>query len=163
VFKLGCLQKKDRVYWWVWSLMVLSWSWLLSSMVFWHISPLEWIKSVSYDHLVISSFIFIWTRSLESTCIWFRVNLIACLHLVSICTSWDDLVYRSCWYGGWWRGGEWCQKTCWSVVDEVNDRPIGNPKRRFDEYSSKFSLSYETKVVNPVGKSQYSRRWCLLA
>jgi hypothetical protein len=39
-------------------------------------------------------------------------------------------------------------------VDEVNDRPVGNPKRRFDEYSSKFSLSYETKVINPVGKSQ---------
>jgi hypothetical protein len=34
----------------------------------------------------------------------------------------------------------------WRVVDEVNDQPIGNPKRRFDEYRSKFSLSYETKV-----------------
>jgi hypothetical protein len=33
--------------------------------------------------------------------------------------------------------------TCWRVV---NDRPVGNSKRRFDEYSSKFSLSYETKV-----------------
>jgi hypothetical protein len=53
----------------------------------------------------------------------------------------------------WWRGDEWCQRTCWRVVDEVNDRPVGNPKRRFDEYSSKFSLSYETKVINPVGKS----------
>jgi hypothetical protein len=47
---------------------------------------------------------------------------------------------------------------CWRVVDDVNDRPVRNPKRRFDEYSSKFSLSYKTKVVNPVGKSQYSRR-----
>jgi hypothetical protein len=45
-----------------------------------------------------------------------------------------------------------------AFVDEVNDRPVGNPKRRFDEYSSKFSLSYETKVINLVGKSQYSRR-----
>jgi hypothetical protein len=45
-----------------------------------------------------------------------------------------------------------------AFVDEVNDRPVGNPKRRFDEYSSKFSLSYETKVVNPVGKREYSRR-----
>jgi hypothetical protein len=45
-------------------------------------------------------------------------------------------------------------ETCWRVVDEVNDRPIGNPKRRFDEYGSKFSLNYETKVINPVGKSQ---------
>jgi hypothetical protein len=25
-----------------------------------------------------------------------------------------------------------------TFVDEVNDRPVGNPKRRFDEYSSKF-------------------------
>jgi hypothetical protein len=42
---------------------------------------------------------------------------------------------------------------CWHVDDNVNDRPVGNPKRRFDEYSSKFSLSYETKVVNPVEKA----------
>jgi hypothetical protein len=28
---------------------------------------------------------------------------------------------------------------------------LENPKRRFDEYRSKFSLSYETKVINPVG------------
>jgi hypothetical protein len=35
-------------------------------------------------------------------------------------------------------------KLMWECV--VNDRPVGNPKRRFDEYSSKFSLSYETKV-----------------
>jgi hypothetical protein len=44
-------------------------------------------------------------------------------------------------------------KLTWKCV--VNDRPVGNPKRRFDEYSSKFSLSYETKAVNPVGKNQY--------
>jgi hypothetical protein len=36
---------------------------------------------------------------------------------------------------GWWHG-----------VDDVNDRPVGNPKRRCDKHSSKFSLSYETKV-----------------
>jgi hypothetical protein len=47
---------------------------------------------------------------------------------------------------------------CCRVDDNVNDRLVGNPKRRFDEYSSKFSLSYETKVVNPVGKRQYSRK-----
>jgi hypothetical protein len=35
---------------------------------------------------------------------------------------------------GWWCG-----------VD-VDDRPVGNPKRRCDEHSSKSSLSYETKV-----------------
>jgi hypothetical protein len=45
-----------------------------------------------------------------------------------------------------------------ALVDEVNDKPVGNPKRRFVEYSSKFFLSYETKVINLVGKSQYSRR-----
>jgi hypothetical protein len=41
-----------------------------------------------------------------------------------------------------------------AFIDEVNDQPVGNPKRRFDEYSSKFSLSYETKVINPVGRRQ---------
>jgi hypothetical protein len=41
-----------------------------------------------------------------------------------------------------------------AFVDEVNDRPVGNLKRRFDKYSSKFSPSYETKVVNPVGGRQ---------
>jgi hypothetical protein len=46
----------------------------------------------------------------------------------------------------------------WRVVDKVNDRPVGNPKRRFDEYSSKFSLSTKPRYVNPVGKRQYSRR-----
>jgi hypothetical protein len=54
----------------------------------------------------------------------------------------------------------WCQKT-WLCV--VNDRPVGNPKRRFDEYKSKFSLSYETKVINSVGGWQYDWRWCPLA
>jgi hypothetical protein len=45
-----------------------------------------------------------------------------------------------------------------AFVDEVNDRPVGNPKRRFDEYSSKFSLSKKPRFNRPVGKSQYSRR-----
>jgi hypothetical protein len=45
----------------------------------------------------------------------------------------------------------------WHVVDDVNDRPVGNPKRRFDEYSSNFSLSYETKVINPVGKAKLKK------
>jgi hypothetical protein len=31
-------------------------------------------------------------------------------------------------------------KLTWEYV--VNDQPVGKPKRRFDEYSSKFSLSY---------------------
>jgi hypothetical protein len=47
---------------------------------------------------------------------------------------------------------------CWHVVDDVNDRPVGNPKRRFDEYSSKFSLSYETKVYQSSRKKPNSRR-----
>jgi hypothetical protein len=29
-----------------------------------------------------------------------------------------------------WRGDEWCQRTCWSVVDEVNDRPVGKPQEK---------------------------------
>jgi hypothetical protein len=28
------------------------------------------------------------------------------------------------------------------------------PREGFDEYSSKFFLSYETKVINPVGERQ---------
>jgi hypothetical protein len=47
---------------------------------------------------------------------------------------------------------------CWRVVDDVNDRPVGNPKRRFDEYSSKFSLSYETMVCQSSRKKPNSRR-----
>jgi hypothetical protein len=49
--------------------------------------------------------------------------------------------------GRWWRG-----------VDDVNDRPVGNPKIRFDEYISKFSLSYETKVYQSSRKKPNSRR-----
>jgi hypothetical protein len=41
-----------------------------------------------------------------------------------------------------------------AFVDEVNDRPVGNPKRRFDEYSSKFSISYETKVINQSSRKK---------
>jgi hypothetical protein len=47
----------------------------------------------------------------------------------------------------WWRG-----------VDVVNDQPVGNPKRRCDERSSKFSLSYETKVYQSSRKKPNSRR-----
>jgi hypothetical protein len=42
-----------------------------------------------------------------------------------------------------WRGG-----------DDVNDRPVGNPKRRCDEHSNKFSFSKKPRFVSPVGKSQ---------
>jgi hypothetical protein len=43
----------------------------------------------------------------------------------------------------WWRG-----------VDDVNDRLVGNPKRRFDEHISKFSLSKKLRFNRPIGKSQ---------
>jgi hypothetical protein len=43
----------------------------------------------------------------------------------------------------WWRG-----------LDDVNDRAVGNPKRRCDEHGNKFSLSYETKVYQSSRKSQ---------
>jgi hypothetical protein len=33
-----------------------------------------------------------------------------------------------------------------AFVDEVNDRPVGNPKIRFVEYSSKFSLSKKPRL-----------------
>jgi hypothetical protein len=46
----------------------------------------------------------------------------------------------------------------WRVVDDVNDRPVENPKRRFDEYNNKFSLSYETKVCQSSRKRLNSRR-----
>jgi hypothetical protein len=31
------------------------------------------------------------------------------------------------------------------------------PREGFDEYSSKFSLSYKTKVINPVGERQMTK------
>jgi hypothetical protein len=31
---------------------------------------------------------------------------------------------------------------------------LETPREGLNEYSSKFSLSYETKVINPVGKSK---------
>jgi hypothetical protein len=44
--------------------------------------------------------------------------------------------------------------TWWRGVDDVNDRPVGNPKRRCDEHSSKFSLSKKPRFNRPIGKSQ---------
>jgi hypothetical protein len=41
----------------------------------------------------------------------------------------------------------------WCSVDDVNNWPVGNPKRKYDEHSSKSSLSCETKLINPVGES----------
>jgi hypothetical protein len=44
---------------------------------------------------------------------------------------------------------------CCCDVD-VDDRPVGNPKRRCDEHSSKYSLSKKLRFIEPVGKSQTS-------
>jgi hypothetical protein len=41
----------------------------------------------------------------------------------------------------------WC--SCRSFVD---DRPVGNSKRRCDEHSSKSSLSMNTRFIEPVGE-----------
>jgi hypothetical protein len=50
-------------------------------------------------------------------------------------------------------------KLTWElVVEDVIDRPVGNPKRRFDEYNSKFSLSYETKVYRSKRRKPNLRR-----
>jgi hypothetical protein len=50
----------------------------------------------------------------------------------------------------------------WCGVD-VDDRPVGNPKRRYDEHSSKFFLSKKPRFIKPVGKKPNFRRRCLLA
>jgi hypothetical protein len=44
----------------------------------------------------------------------------------------------------------------WCGVDIV-DRPVGNPKRRCDEHSSKSSLSYETKVNRTSRKKKLQK------
>jgi hypothetical protein len=52
-----------------------------------------------------------------------------------------------------WRGG-----------DEVNDRPVGKPQEEgMMNIAASFFLSKKPRFVDPVGKSQYSWRWCLLA
>jgi hypothetical protein len=44
------------------------------------------------------------------------------------------------------------------VIDYVGNWPVGNPKRRFDEYSSKFPLSYETEVCRSKRRKPNLRR-----
>jgi hypothetical protein len=34
----------------------------------------------------------------------------------------------------------------------VDDRPVGNPKRRYDEHSNKSSLSMKPRFIEPVGE-----------
>jgi hypothetical protein len=41
--------------------------------------------------------------------------------------------------------------------------PLGTPRGRYDEHSSKSSLSWETKVYWTSRRKPNSRRWCLLA
>jgi hypothetical protein len=41
--------------------------------------------------------------------------------------------------------------------------PLGNPRGRYDEHSSKSSLSCETKVYRTSRRMLNFRRWCLLA
>jgi hypothetical protein len=54
-----------------------------------------------------------------------------------------------------WRGDEWCQRTCWRVVDEVNDRPVGKPQEEgMMNIAASFSLSKKPRFIEPVGKSQ---------
>jgi hypothetical protein len=43
----------------------------------------------------------------------------------------------------------------WHVVDVGQ---LGTPRARYDERSSKFSLSYETKFNRPVGERNHFRR-----
>jgi hypothetical protein len=40
---------------------------------------------------------------------------------------------------------------------------LGTPRGRYDEHSSKFSLSKKLRFIDPVGKKLNLRRWCLLA
>jgi hypothetical protein len=40
---------------------------------------------------------------------------------------------------------------CW-CRSFVYDRPVGNPKRRYDEHSSKSSLSMKPRFIEPVGE-----------
>jgi hypothetical protein len=41
--------------------------------------------------------------------------------------------------------------------------PVGNPKRRYDEHSSKFLSVVKPRFIELVGESQTSEGWCLLA
>jgi hypothetical protein len=51
----------------------------------------------------------------------------------------------------WW----WCQKA-WLCV--VNDRPVGKPQEQgLMNIAASFSLSNETKVINPVGGRQTTK------
>jgi hypothetical protein len=45
----------------------------------------------------------------------------------------------------------------------VDNTPLGTPRGRYDEHSSKSSLSYETKVYRTSRRKPNFRRWCLLA
>jgi hypothetical protein len=40
----------------------------------------------------------------------------------------------------------------------ADNHPVGTPRGRYDEHSSKFFLSKKPRFIEPVGKSQYFRR-----
>jgi hypothetical protein len=44
------------------------------------------------------------------------------------------------------------------VIDYIVNWPVGNPKIKFDEYSSKFSLSYEMEVYRSKRRKPNLRR-----
>jgi hypothetical protein len=47
----------------------------------------------------------------------------------------------------------------WRGDDEVNGRPVGKPQEEgMMNIAASFSLSKKPRFVDPVGKSQYSRR-----
>jgi hypothetical protein len=41
------------------------------------------------------------------------------------------------------------------MVSDVSQDPLGNPKRRYDEHSSKFSLSKKPRFNQPVGERNH--------
>jgi hypothetical protein len=51
----------------------------------------------------------------------------------------------------WGSAGMTAFAACGGV--DVNHRPVGTPRERYDEYSSKFSLSKKPRFVSP-GKIQ---------
>jgi hypothetical protein len=52
------------------------------------------------------------------------------------------------------------RKIAWWRIDYT---PLGTPRGRYDEHSSKSSLSCETKVYRTSRRKPNFRRWCLLA
>jgi hypothetical protein len=61
-------------------------------------------------------------------------------------------------------GGGTSLTRAWCGGDDVNHRPVGNPKRKvWWAQQQVFPSIMKPRYVNPVGKSQTLQRWCLLA